>query len=100
LLSSLMLVLAFGCSKPRDRQAEVVRDVESLSHDVCLQNGLTEAERRRAVARAKTGKLTEATLDAYVDDVRKRRFDAEKKNMDVDTFCRMQVNAWKRHFGR
>ncbi len=99
LILLVMLVLASGCKKPRDPMAELVDDLTHLSQDQCLKHAITDAARARLMAKVKAGTVTEANLDAYIADVRARRHQAESTNMGVDTFCRMQVNAWKKHLG-
>lgn len=93
------ILMTTGCRKPRDKQAELVNDLTHLSQDQCLKRSLSAEARKRVIAKAKAGTVTEANLDAYIDDVRARRAKAEKTNLGVDSFCRMQVNAWKKHFG-
>jgi len=92
-------LLAAGCSK-RDRQPEVIEEVELLSHDQCLKSRLSEGARKRAVAAAKAKRITMENIDAYVGDIVAQRRKADKSNLGVDSYCQIQVNIWKKHFGR
>ncbi len=95
----LTAAVGAGC-KQRDRQPEVVRDVEQLSHDQCLEERLTESERKRVVAAARAGRITIKELDAYVGEILETRKRIRGSNVSVDSFCQLQLNIWRRHFGR
>lgn len=95
----LALALVAACSKPRDKQAELAVELELLSHDQCLDKAISDPARRRAVARVKAGTTTEANLDAYMADIREKVAKGKSRNLSIDSFCQMQVNLWKKHFG-
>ncbi len=93
------LTLTAGCNKPRNPPEQLAKELELMSHDQCIDKGITEPMRKRAVARMRTGKKTEADLDAYMDDIREKVSTAKKRNLSIDSFCQVQVNLWKKHFG-
>lgn len=90
-------LLAPACNRKRENAAG---EIEALSNDACLQDWLSEAQRKRLVESAKRGDLTSEQVNAYIDDIRAKVRKAEKQNMSNDSFCRLQRNVWRQHFLR
>lgn len=88
-----------ACSSKRARES-AAKDLEALSGDQCLKGFVTDKDRDRLVAKAHAGAITQEQVDAYIDEIRKKKQNAQKINTSVYEFCVVQRSVWGAHFGR
>lgn len=99
-LAAVLLAGLAGCRDEERRREAATADLAALSQDFCVKDWLTDAQRERLLADARSGQLPSEAVEAYLKDLRGLVREAKAANLSSETFCVHQRNLFRRQLLR